>query len=239
MRKQFREWATKIGYTERTLDKYCGRLGNFKNNLVNFDVEISVPDDAFKINDSNVIEEIATKLVYSKEILKKLNDSGEILASLKLYLKFLIEIQEGEYADYNALSEEEVQDIKNGRRDNQKEKINALNKYDRKCIMSLIEIKEHQTFLNKKGLYYIEGHHFIERRHQKKEIFQYRNLDVECNIVPLCPNCHRLVHHGDNDTRKLYVDKIHNYLREVDPDYRKKFGDITLEILYLFYQIDN
>lgn len=51
---------------------------------------------------------------------------------------------------------------------------------------------------------YTEAHHLIPLCFQDE--FSY-SLDVESNIVSLCPNCHRKLHYGlgvENDLRKLY-----------------------------------
>lgn len=58
----------------------------------------------------------------------------------------------------------------------------------------------HQSFLSnvtKQG--YVEAHHLIPMAAQ--DIFD-SSLDVTANIVALCPNCHRQIHHG------IYADKI-------------------------------
>jgi 5-methylcytosine-specific restriction enzyme A len=52
----------------------------------------------------------------------------------------------------------------------------------------------HQTFIsNAKGKPYVEAHHLIP--FGKQGGFRF-SLDVTANIVALCPNCHRLLHHG-------------------------------------------
>lgn len=52
---------------------------------------------------------------------------------------------------------------------------------------------DHQTFLKPDGTKYMEVHHLIPLNQQKN--FPYK-LDTKANIVPLCPNCHRMLHHG-------------------------------------------
>ncbi len=55
---------------------------------------------------------------------------------------------------------------------------------------------------------YTEGHHLIPLSSQDN--FKY-SLDVEANIVSLCPMCHRLLHHGLNNSsllKKLYDKRI-------------------------------
>lgn len=63
----------------------------------------------------------------------------------------------------------------------------------------------HETFIaagNQRP--YVEGHHLIPLKWQY--LFDC-SLDVYANILALCPNCHRLLHHGDlersNRTRLL------------------------------------
>lgn len=51
-----------------------------------------------------------------------------------------------------------------------------------------------KLFMNKKGIsYYTEGHHLIPLCYQN--VFDY-SLDVEANVVSLCPVCHSLLHYG-------------------------------------------
>ena len=51
-----------------------------------------------------------------------------------------------------------------------------------------------ELFLRKDGTeYYTEGHHLIPLKFQSS--FNY-SLDVEANVVSLCPRCHRLLHCG-------------------------------------------
>ena len=55
----------------------------------------------------------------------------------------------------------------------------------------------HVTFASKAtGQPYIEGHHLVPLAFQDK----FKNsLDVHANIVILCPNCHRAIHHAGMD----------------------------------------
>ncbi|MGA0611548.1 HNH endonuclease [Caldimonas sp. KR1-144] len=66
----------------------------------------------------------------------------------------------------------------------------ALRLADFKCEIDA----RHQTFIsNAKGMPYVEAHHLIPFGNQGGFPF---SLDVTANIVALCPNCHRLLHHG-------------------------------------------
>jgi HNH endonuclease. len=52
----------------------------------------------------------------------------------------------------------------------------------------------HKTFIARgSGHQYMEGHHIIPLNQQKD--FDY-SLDCYANIIVLCPNCHRFMHHG-------------------------------------------
>lgn len=49
---------------------------------------------------------------------------------------------------------------------------------------------------------YTEAHHLIPLKFQPK--FSY-SLDVEANVVSLCPMCHRLLHHGLDNEKLLKI----------------------------------
>lgn len=68
--------------------------------------------------------------------------------------------------------------------------------------------KDHITFLTKYKKPYMEAHHLIPLGSQDK--FKY-SLDVDANIVCLCPTCHRMLHYGDNTQfliKELYNNRI-------------------------------
>lgn len=66
----------------------------------------------------------------------------------------------------------------------------ALRQADFKCEIDA----GHKTFIsNAKGKHYVEAHHLIPFGNQGGFKF---SLDVTANIIALCPNCHRLLHHG-------------------------------------------
>ena len=74
---------------------------------------------------------------------------------------------------------------------------NALYNADYKCELNC----ETELFLRKNSqINYTEGHHLIPLCYQND--FEY-SLDVEANLVSLCPNCHRHLHYGDDITELL------------------------------------
>ena len=67
----------------------------------------------------------------------------------------------------------------------------------------------HPTFVKDNGVTYIEYHHFIHRckGYDKDDVIK-KKLDDYYNIIRLCPSCHRMIHYGNNETRKKMVDCI-------------------------------
>lgn len=88
--------------------------------------------------------------------------------------------------------------------------------------------KSHVSFIANIGKPYMEAHHLIPLSTQ--DYFD-NSLDVDANIVCLCPNCHRKLHYGankTNDLRKLFSQRIENL---------KKSGiDISFEQLIELYK---
>lgn len=67
--------------------------------------------------------------------------------------------------------------------------------------------QKHLTFVSKStGHPYMEGHHAIPIKEQ-----QHFNvsLDVYANIVCLCPICHRLLHYGVDNDKKIILNKVY------------------------------
>jgi len=90
----------------------------------------------------------------------------------------------------------------------------------------------HITFKRKSNSRpYLEVHHLIPLSFQK--YFKY-SLDVTCNVVVLCSNCHNKLHFGlniENDLRKLYNLRIAGM--------KKNHIDIPFESLLKCYQDPN
>ena len=84
-------------------------------------------------------------------------------------------------------------------------------------------------FVRKKSdKFYTEGHHLIPLCYQQD--FEY-SLDVEANVVSLCPSCHRLLHYGKEVSTVLRV------LYEKRKQRLKKCAiEITYEQLLLLYR---
>ena len=104
--------------------------------------------------------------------------------------------------------------------------INALCIAEHKCEVN----PTHTTFLRKRTtIPYMESHHLIPI--SKFRDFQY-SLDVEENVVSLCPNCHRLLHHGRMAEKEPILRSL---LRQRIEGLRQCGISITLEKLKEYY----
>lgn len=92
--------------------------------------------------------------------------------------------------------------------------------------------QSHKTFKSKvTSENFVEAHHLIPISVQDE--FEH-SLDVPCNILGLCPNCHRLLHFGSNHLRKPIIKDFFEF-REGE---LKKFGiNITLSELFKAYGV--
>lgn len=70
----------------------------------------------------------------------------------------------------------------------------------------------HITFISVTGKPFVECHHLIPVSLQQR--FPLASLDVEENIVTLCPNCHRHVHLGVGESKREILDKLWNARKE-------------------------
>lgn len=84
----------------------------------------------------------------------------------------------------------------------------------------------HMTFRSKTtGENYVEAHHLIPMKYQYK--FD-NSIDVASNIIALCPNCHRYIHHGDIEEKEDTVIELYNKRLE-----RLKKTGINIEMIDL------
>lgn len=67
---------------------------------------------------------------------------------------------------------------------------------------------EHLSFTNKATNHnYVEAHHLVPMQLQNRFFY---SLDIEANIVALCPLCHRMIHHAKNDEKREIITKLYN-----------------------------
>lgn len=114
---------------------------------------------------------------------------------------------------------------------NAKEAADSLIRADFTCEFD----PRHETFISKvTNQRYVEAHHFVGISHFNK--FPEVDLDRAANIVCLCPNCHRQIHHGNDQARLPMIEKLYNKLKvrleqvgiEVTMTQLKAFYGITI-----------
>ena len=76
----------------------------------------------------------------------------------------------------------------------------------------------------------MEAHHLIPMNAQ--DIFE-NSLDVLGNVSSLCPICHKMIHHGDEESKNKIIEKL---FMEKEKDLKKSGLDITLEKLQNLYK---
>ncbi|SDM29267.1 5-methylcytosine-specific restriction enzyme A [Paenibacillus sp. OK060] len=78
---------------------------------------------------------------------------------------------------------------------------------------------------------YVEAHHLIPMKLQNEYI---NSIDTESNILSLCPNCHRMVHHARSKDKREILRVFYEKRRSQLDTLGIKF---SLSDLYGFYGI--
>lgn len=123
-------------------------------------------------------------------------------------------------------------------------KINKINskKFDRDPRISKAALLDsnyqcqinpnHKTFIHPKTkMNFVEAHHLIPMEFY--ENFEYC-IDVEENIIALCPNCHEEIHKSDILNKKKLLNKLFNKKKE--EELQKKGIKISLKELIKYYE---
>jgi 5-methylcytosine-specific restriction protein A len=79
----------------------------------------------------------------------------------------------------------------------------VISKFNFKCFFNT----EHITFETNNMPNYLEAHHVVPMSFADSFSF---NLDIEDNIIPLCPNCHRKMHLSTNVIKKNLIKNFYN-----------------------------
>lgn len=111
---------------------------------------------------------------------------------------------------------------------NKEENLEAKRRSNWQCELDL----NHTTFMNNSNKKpYIEAHHLIPMGAQ--DYFE-NTLDFADNIVCLCPNCHRKIHHAMDGEKKEAVSKL---FTKRENRYNKYGVYVDLKKLLSFYEI--
>lgn len=88
----------------------------------------------------------------------------------------------------------------------------ALKAANYKCTVD----PSHTTFITKRNVPYMEGHHLIPCTVTNSEYFLKKfgkNIDCFENIVALCPNCHRELHYSEWKTKQKKISLLYSQFR--------------------------
>ena len=91
----------------------------------------------------------------------------------------------------------------------------------------------HETFTTNNGKPFVEAHHLIPIKEQERFKFY---LDNSANIVVLCPNCHKAIHHGSDDIREKMLRKL--FYARIEK-LESKGIELTFSQLKKMYAIDD
>lgn len=146
-------------------------------------------------------------------------------------------------SERTSVDDETVEPIKRPRKKGKKSSVGDISKYptskresteakrraEWKCELN----PDHETFLNKNDdMPFMEGHHLIPMAAQD---YYDNTIDFADNIVCLCPNCHRKIHHAKYEEKKETV----RYLFEKRKDLYENYGiSINMRRLFSFYGIN-
>lgn len=88
---------------------------------------------------------------------------------------------------------------------------------------------KHELFKKDDGTPYLEAHHIIPMKYYGE--FSV-SIDQPCNIVPLCPNCHRKIHYAQKSARDKMIRSLFSHRVN---DLKKHHINITLKKLLSYY----
>ncbi len=114
----------------------------------------------------------------------------------------------------------------------------SFEKYNYKCFFDYFDYKSdvhaQSYFKDKKDKIFLEAHHMIQISQAKH--FE-KDIDIVENLIPLCPNCHRKLHNGNNDLVKELIRLFYKKSNKEDLQKKGIFVDITT--LGNFYGIED
>jgi len=164
--------------------------------------KVSVNDCIIGLNDFNtkVLIEVLNSVDEKDDLLKLLTNEGELREGvfkefkLKLFKSFDTPHKVKPLKDVNKKiypRNKEYAEI-------------ALKQANYECEID----SSHKSFLNAStNNQYVEAHHLIPLKYHS--VFK-SCLDVPANIISLCPNCHRQLHHASVETIKTLIEMLLN-----------------------------
>ena len=96
------------------------------------------------------------------------------------------------------------------------ETLTMARKQNKMPTTSVKSLTLHETFTrNKDDKNYTEAHHLIP--YEQYDVFADKglSLDRSYNIVSLCPNCHRNIHHGKKEDIGNLLEQLYKVKRTI------------------------
>lgn len=204
---------------------------------------------------TNIIERMEED---SKEGFKKYTLSSKGIKLLEIINNNLFIILNNEDLDncysesYSSEKENDAPKIKKEKKEetNEREKTshpitsksikdNAKNAANYLCEIEIDVKEKNKLFIEKStNKNYVEGHHLIPMKYY--DLFQF-DLDVEANVVCVCPSCHRLLHYGLDEERKDIIKRLYEKRKERLEKCKllqlKDGSEVSLEVINSFYKI--
>lgn len=148
-----------------------------KNINSNSENVIKSKGTSLKVSTHNLSEEEKRDNIFQNELEQIIRKSKE---------KFINEIE------YKPKPKKEFSIVKNIVENREKAvAVKSLSLANYQCEID----NSHITFISKVSkMNYVEAHHLIPISVSNDFLF---SLDIEANVVALCPNCHRKIHHGE------------------------------------------
>lgn len=214
-------------YNKQSKDAKSGMASSYSNYLIK--ILVIINESYFEKLDINSVEFInEIKLIQQLDEFKIYNEEENRYpnATINAYLKFWFEkaFEEDDFYDdsrntVTKIKEYEEYNPHTGPEE-RPNKVQLRGRYTYVRNSSVTEYVKvsanwkcelnpvHNTFISKYNeMPYVEAHHLIPMKLQDN--FEY-SLDVPANVVSLCPNCHRLVHHGIKTEKSKILISLYN-----------------------------
>lgn len=249
-KKDFIDWLKNTTeLSSYSIGRYANAIDTLSDERLKYNIQVK---DLFQINDPALIDAILDNPKFQNK-----NNKGNRMysAALNHFKNFIIyfnerkfetelfkeELEFNKYLEENdsgisrrIIIEDKVQGKPNYKTVNNQKIWSRNPKYASEVVASanyLCEFnQEHQYFVSKYNQKnYVEAHHLIPMKYHEFDC----SLDIYGNIVSLCVVCHKQIHFGLFEEKKVLLDHLFNSRKE---RLRASGIDIELGLLYQYYQ---
>lgn len=209
---QFHKYLSKT-HSPETAYKYSRAINTISNELINNNL---LDCNIYLLNNNETISNLLSIYLSVKDLKEKNKRGNQMYSSaIKRYIEFSNQIINPHKVRNNHNTSTTTDIPKKRHRKNEKTLIKIFNRDSHisgttiENANYLCEVNNTHKFFTSKTTQnnYVEAHHLIPLKYQDN--FEF-SLDVESNIVALCPVCHRLLHHSIFDEKKDILEKLYN-----------------------------